>query len=193
YIVVLATSGIAYLYSAANDDFVQAQTVASQPITGYFGPIAAGPNGAYYAIGSQLYDQSLTLISNNGGSGAVNVGGLPIPVPNLTTRPVAAVAAVSGTTYAQFSEPIRTTPTATATDAGTVQLFDVATQHSLATINTLEGPLQIATGAARISMNGRTMAIDAADGTVYLLTASGLTVLSASAATAPAPSFTAGS
>ncbi|HXS94614.1 MAG TPA: beta-propeller fold lactonase family protein [Candidatus Limnocylindrales bacterium] len=193
YIVVLATSGIAYLYSAANDDFVQAQTVASQPITGYFGPIAAGPNGAYYAIGSQLYDQSLTLISNNGGSGAVNVGGLPIPVPNLTTRPVAAVAAVSGTIYAQFSEPVRTTPTATVTDAGTVQLFDVATQRSLATINTLEGPLQIATGAARISMNGRTMAIDAAGGTVYLLTASGLTVLSPSTATAPAPSFTAGS
>lgn len=192
YVVVLATSGIAYLYSAANDDFVQAQTVAAPPITGYFGPIAAGPNGAYYAIGSQLYDQSLTLISNNGGSGAVNVGGLPIPVPNLTTRPVAAVAAVSGTTYAQFSQPVRGTTTATVTDAGMVQLFDVATQRSLGAINTLEGPLQIATGAARISMNGRTMAIDAASGTVYLLTASGLSILPAATTTAAAPSFTAG-
>lgn len=193
YVVLLATSGVAYLYSAANDDFVQAQQVIAAPITAYFGPIAAGPNGAYYAIGGQLYDQSLTLISNNGGTGPVIGGGgiLPIPVPNLTTRPVAAVAAVSAQRYAQFSMPIRVNAATAPSDAGTIQIFDVTTQQSVGSINALEGPYQQVTGAARVSSNGRTMAFDAAGTTAYVLTESGLSILPVTPGNG-APAFSAG-
>jgi uncharacterized protein (TIGR03437 family) len=197
YVVLLATSGIAYLYSAAVDDFVQEQQVVSTPITGYFGPVAAGPNGAYFAIGGQLYNSSLTLISNNGGSttttGPIVIGGpgLPSPTPTLTTRPVSAVAAVGAQSYAQFSTPIRASASTAVTDAGIIQIIDVTSQKTTASINALEGPIQQVTGAARVSSNGRTMAFDPSGTTAYALTESGLSVLPVSTGGAAAPSFSA--
>src|ERR1039458_4117227 len=48
YVLILGGNGTAFLYSAASDDFVAASSVIPTPITGYYGPIAAGPNGQYY-------------------------------------------------------------------------------------------------------------------------------------------------
>jgi len=195
YVLLLATSGVAYLYSAADDDFEQEQQVVTAPITGYFGPVAAGPNGLYYAINGQLYNSSLTLISNNGGTGPVSGGGgiLPIPQPTLTTRPVSAVAAVGAQSYAQFSTPLRASATAAVTDAGMIQIIDVTSQKTTATINALEGPLQQVTGAARVSANGRTMVFDGAGTTAYVLTESGLSILPVPSNSAATPVFSAGS
>ena len=42
------------------DDFVAARSVIPTPIAGYYGPIAAGPNGQYYLVNDQVLNQALT-------------------------------------------------------------------------------------------------------------------------------------
>ena len=104
--LILAGNGTAYLYSSADDDFVAARSVVPTPIAGYYGPVAAGPNGQYYLVNDQVLNQALTPISSTG-TGPVGGGGLPSPGgPSTTGRPVAAVAAVGGSSYARFSIPV---------------------------------------------------------------------------------------
>src|SRR5260221_9716428 len=73
-------------------------------MTGYYGPIAAGPRGQYFLANGVIFNQSLTQI-----------GSVPIPptIPTLPTRggaptatapPVAAVAAAGNHTVARFSQ-----------------------------------------------------------------------------------------
>ncbi len=106
FVLILAGNGTAYLYSSADDDFVAARSVVPTPISGYYGPVAAGPNGQYYLVNDQVLNQALTPISA-AGTGPVGGGGLPSPGgPTSTGRPVAAVAAVGGASYARFSIPV---------------------------------------------------------------------------------------
>ena len=126
WVLILAGNGTAYLYSSAVDDFVVAKSVIPAPITGYFGPIAAGPNGSYYLVNDQILDSALTP-NPLSGTGAVGGGALPSPGgPVSTGRPVASVTAVGGTSYARFSIPL-TAAGATPTDSGLVEVVDVAT------------------------------------------------------------------
>src|SRR5260221_12845834 len=75
-------------------------------MTGYYGPIAAGPRGQYFLANGVIFNQSLTQI-----------GSVPIPptIPTLPTRggaptatapPVAAVAAAGENTFVRFSPPL---------------------------------------------------------------------------------------
>ena len=75
FVLILAGNGTAYLYSSADDDFVAARSVIPTPITGYYGPIAAGPNGQYYLVNDQVLNQALTPIGSSG-TGPVGGGGL---------------------------------------------------------------------------------------------------------------------
>ena len=198
-VAATGTTGTGYLYSAAADDFVRSATVLTAPLTGYLGPVAAGPAGEYYIVDGNLFDSSLTLlVSGNGSSttiGPIGPGpGFPIPVTTLTTRPVSALAAVSPNSYLSFSTPIRASTTATVTDAGTISLisadFSTGTLRTLSSANALEGPLNQVIGAARISTPGRTMAVDAQAANAYVLTASGLSIIPLSPNPAPAPQTT---
>ena len=66
FVLILAGNGTAFLYSAADDDFVAARSVIPTPIAGYYGPIAAGPNGQYYLVNDQVLNQALTPIGSSG-------------------------------------------------------------------------------------------------------------------------------
>ena len=200
YALLLTNTGAGYLYSASNDDFITTRQILSTPITStYFGPLAAGPAGAYYLADGLQLNSSLTIVSttDTGGTtgGGVGPGGLPIPggpTTTSTTRPVSAVAAVNAQSYVQFSTPIRSSATATVTDAGIVSLINVNTQAATSTANALEGPLTQVTGATRVNISGQTMAYDAAASMVYALTASGLSVIPMTPVTASVPQVSSG-
>ena len=86
FVLILAGNGTAFLYSSADDDFVAARSVIPTPITGYYGPIAAGPNGQYYLVNDQVLNQALTPIGSSG-TGPVGGGGLPSPGGPVLHRP----------------------------------------------------------------------------------------------------------
>ena len=104
-------------------------------------------------------------------------GALPIRGTVTVSRPVAAVTAVSKSTFMRFTQAVRLNATAAPTDAGAVELVDVNTGNTMATSIALEGPLSVVQGNGRSPINGRMMAVDAAGTTAYVLTTSGLTVV----------------
>ncbi|MFB3826426.1 MAG: hypothetical protein ACE15B_06635 [Bryobacteraceae bacterium] len=197
YVLFLAGNGMGYLYDARVDDFVRGTQVVSTPIQGYFGPIGAGPNGSYYLVNGALLNSSLTTIAtapqytyNPGSSTPVSsdpsVGPLPgLPSGNLPSRggpvtlsrPVAAVAAAGARSFVRFSGPIRTSQNQLAADAGVVELVDATNGRTIASVNALETPLAAQVGNQRVNTNGRTIAVDAAGTTAYVLTTSGLSIL----------------
>jgi uncharacterized protein (TIGR03437 family) len=192
YLLVLGGSGTAYLYDSTADDFVRAASVIPTPITGYYGPIAAGPNGQYYLTNDQLLNSALTS-QTTAATGPVGGGGLPTPSgPTGSSRPIAAVAAVGAQSYARFSMPTRASATAALTDAGLVEIVDIANQRTTASANALEGPLTAAIGTARATVSGRTMAIDPSGTTAYVLTASGLSIIPLTTNTQPVPTIKSG-
>ena len=176
FVLILAGNGTAFLYSSADDDFVAARSVIPAPITGYYGPIAAGPNGQYYLVNDQVLNQALTPIASSG-TGPVGGGALPAPGgPSSSGRPVAAVAAVGASTYARFSIPV-TAANATPADTGLVEVVDVNTLRTTATAGALEITSAIARAGARVNVLGRSMVLDSAGTTAFVLTASGLSVI----------------
>jgi uncharacterized protein (TIGR03437 family) len=114
FIFLLAGNGNGYLYDASVDEWVANRTLfgnaqSNLPLmTGYYGPVAAGPRGQYFLANGVIFNQSLTQI-----------GSVPIPptIPTLPTRggaptstapPVAAVAAAGNSTFVRFSQPVAT-------------------------------------------------------------------------------------
>ncbi|MEO8368046.1 MAG: beta-propeller fold lactonase family protein [Candidatus Solibacter sp.] len=176
FVLILGGTGTAFLYSAADDDFVAARSVVPTPITGYYGPLAAGPNGQYYLVNDQVLNQALTPIGSSG-TGATGGGGLPTPGgPTATGRPVAAVAAVGGSSYARFSIPV-VAANGTAADTGLVEVVDLNTARTTATAGGLEITATVARAGARANVLGRSMVLDSAGTTAFVLTASGLSVI----------------
>lgn len=164
FVLVLAGNGVAYLYDAMADDFVLSQTVASTPIQGYFGSLAAGPRGQYWVVNGNVLNSSLTAVGAAG-----------------STAQVAAAVAVNATTVARFTQPARSSATAAVTSAPTVDLVDANTGALRGSFAAVEGPLSVQTGTARVNINARGMAVDTAGSTAYLLTASGLSIVPLSA------------
>jgi uncharacterized protein (TIGR03437 family) len=160
FLLLLAGSGTAYLYSAAQDLYITGKQVLNTPITGYFGPIAAGSNGAFYMVDDQLLNQALTS-SGGGLAGA---------------RPVAAVSNVGTQTFARFTMPPRPNATTAPADPGLVDMLNANGQVT-ASFSTLEGPLVAAIAGQRANVSGRTMVVDASGTHAYILTTSGVSVI----------------
>src|ERR1019366_9524554 len=175
-------TGKAYLYDYTVDDFTLNKQVLTTPLTGYSGPVTAGPQGKYYSVGGTILNASLTPVAG-GTTGATAAG-----------RPVAAVTAVSATVLAQFSQPVRATATSAVTDAGLIEFYNPTTRALAASAPTLEGAPSVVTGTTRVSAFARTLAIDAAGSNAYALTASGLSIipLTASANTQNRPAVFSG-
>ncbi len=178
FMLLLAGNGNAFLYDATVDDFVSVRQVIPTPVTGYYGPIAAGPNGQYYLVNDQVLNQALTSIGAGAGTGPIGGGPLPSPSgPTVAGRPVSAVAAVGAQSFARFSMPLRASTAVAATDAGLIEVVNVATQQTTAAALALEGPLAAVTGTARANLSGRTMVVDPSGATAYVLTATGLSII----------------
>ena len=174
FMLLLAGNGNAFLYDAQVDDYVQARQVAPAPVTGYFGPVSAGPRGQYYVVNGLVLNQSLSPIS-----GAINPPGNPggPGAPAVTTRPIAAVFAGGGTLYARFTQPVIANANAVISDTPSVELVDANTGVLSRSVAALEGPLSRLVGNQRLNVEGRMMALDAALANAYVLTVSGLSII----------------
>jgi uncharacterized protein (TIGR03437 family) len=166
YILLLNGNGTAYLYDAMKDDFVLSQAVVTTPIQGYFGAITAGPRGQYYVVNGNLLNASLTLVAS---------AALPGSTVN---RPISAVAVVGANQFARFVQPTRTSANAAVTESPTVEVADTTSGQARGGASAPEGPLSTQSGTARVNMTGKQMAVDAAGTTAYLLTTSGVSVVS---------------
>jgi uncharacterized protein (TIGR03437 family) len=134
--------------------------VIPAPIAGYYGPIAAGPNGQYFLTDDQVLNLALTAVGTS-----------------TPARPIAAVTAVGANSYARFTTPVRASATVAPSDAGVVEIVDANTLRTTATASALESPLAAVTGTVRINVNGRTMALDSSIANAFVLTASGLSIV----------------
>ena len=181
YMLLLAGNGNAYLYDAIVDDFVAARQVAPAPITGYFGPVSAGPRGQYFVVNGLVLNQSLSPIAGVGNTpGGQQPGGQPgrPGVPTTpTTRPISAVYAASGAQFTRYTQPIRANANAPVNDSPTVEIVDINTGLTLRQATVLEGPLSTVMGNARANIDGRLMAVDGSLSTAYVLSTSGLSVV----------------
>jgi uncharacterized protein (TIGR03437 family) len=164
FLFLLAGNGNAYLYDSQVDDYVQARQVAPAPVTGYFGPVSAGPRGQYYVVNGLVLNQSLSPVSG------------VTPAPGQT-RPIAAVIAGSGNVYARFSQPVIANANTVLSDTPSVELVDANTGAITRTVPALEGPLSRLIGNQRLNVEGRMMAVDAGLTNAYLLTMSGLSII----------------
>lgn len=172
FLFLLAGNGNAYLYDAQVDDYVQSRQVAIAPITGYFGPVSAGPRGQYFVVNGLVLNQSLSPIS-----GSIGEPSRPGAGPGAATRPIASVAAASGTLYARFTQPVIANANTVVSDTSSVELVDANSGATTRAVPALEGPLSRLIGNQRANVDGRLMAVDAGLTNAYILTMSGLSII----------------
>jgi uncharacterized protein (TIGR03437 family) len=180
YLLLVTGAGNAYLYDASVDDFTKVQQIFTTPLTGFIGPIAAGPKGAYFVANGTLLNLALTTIAGPPGSSSsttVTGPGLPTTTTSASARPVSEVAAISANQYALFTQAVLSSTAATASDAGQVQLIDAATGAVAKSFSVLEGPVSTVTGTGRATIPPRTMVVDAALAYAYAITTSGISVI----------------
>jgi uncharacterized protein (TIGR03437 family) len=144
------------------------QVFTTATATGYVGPVAAGPKGQYYVVNGTLLNQALVPAATGGGAGAG---------PGAAARLVSAVAAFGNSRFAIFSPPPTAGANAATAGAPVVQIMDAAAGNPVSSANAVEGPITQVTGTARTSISGRTMAVDAAGTTAYVVTTSGLSIV----------------
>jgi len=159
YVLLATSTGVAYLYQASVDDFVATrQLYTAAAATGYIGPVTAGPNGQYFIVNG--IPLSLSLVTGRS-------------IPGL----VAGVAAIGATSFAAFLPPALASATAIPASFPVIQVFDATTGAPVASANVLEGPAAQVVGAAKATVPGRTVVVDASTSTAYVLTVSGLSVV----------------
>ena len=175
YILTISGDGHAYVYNSTVDAYVSDRllnTTTTTVISGYYGPLAAGPAGSYFLVDGDILSSSLTQI---GGSFIPSTAGAITP-----TRNVAAVAPIDSQSFLRLTTPIRTSITATTTDdpRTTLELVNLAngTDNLIGVVP--EQPLVTVTGTTRYNTPPRTMVVNSAGTTAYALTISGLSVIS---------------
>lgn len=171
YVMLFTGAGNGYLYDYTVDDFTIAKSILTP--SGYRGPMAAGPGGKYYLVGGTFLDASMT------------------PIPGATTnayspsgRPVAAVTAVSATQVALFTVPLRSNAAAAVPDPGAVELYNPVTGALIGSATALEGPSSVPIGAATVTVFPHTLGVDLTTSTAYMVTATGLSIVTTSASAA---------
>ena len=58
-IMLLAGTGVAYLYDSLADDYILARTVMSPPLNSYYGNVGAGPEGRYFLANRAILNSTL--------------------------------------------------------------------------------------------------------------------------------------
>ena len=188
-IVLMNNTGVAFRYDSISDTYVNAQTVMSAPIDSYYGPLAAGPGGRYFLANRAILNSTLVPIggrTTGGGAqftfppqpGQPPVGAAGAVTQGLRHQP--AVAAINDTTYARFTIP----PQANAGTAPVgdprplVEVVEVLTENRLVTVAAPEGPPAQVFGNLRANINPRMMAVDSSGSNAFLVTMSGLSIVS---------------
>ena len=180
-ILTLAGNGNAFLYDSVNDAYTGLELLfpTTPAISGYYGPIAAGPGGAYYLAGGLTLNSSLNLLYGNPNASAVQ-------------RNVYALAPVDANNYLRFTTSFRANIGATAADEQrpTLELVNVPSGQVTLIGPVAEQPRYTVFGTTRTNVPARQMVVDNA-GTAYLVTLSGLSVVPLTVNGAPRPQLAA--
>ncbi|MDX2180113.1 MAG: beta-propeller fold lactonase family protein [Bryobacteraceae bacterium] len=161
YAIVVAGNGIAYLYDASADRFIQSRQVfTAAATTGYIGGAAAGPRGTYFVVNGIPLNSALAPLSSTA----------------ITVNPIAGLTSVSATTYARLNQPLRANATA-AIALPSVEVVDTQSGLILRRATVLESPTAVPALNGRSAVDSRTLALDASGTTAYALTISGLSIV----------------
>ncbi|MBI4907695.1 MAG: beta-propeller fold lactonase family protein [Acidobacteria bacterium] len=189
YAIVMAGNGNVYLYDAAADEFVQARQIFTNPIQGYYGPIAAGPNGRYFLVNGTVLNPALTPV---GSAGAIQMAGGRGGATTTVARPISSVAAVSANQFLRFAQPIQQQQQAAiglnpqnnaqalaalGGSAPVLELADASSGNAIRQFTTIEGPITSTNGTNRANISGRQLTVDPQGTTAYVITTSGLSVV----------------
>lgn len=172
-IITMAGNGTVYRYDAVSDSYSNSsRPYTSTNIFGYYGPLAAGPEGSYYAANSFIFGPSL---SPTGGSESPTAAQ---SLPLATRRNVAALGAMDENRILRLTMPVRAQLTSTTTsDARPIlELIDLRDNSVTAVGAIAENPPVTLVGTTRSNVPARQIAIDST-GTAYIITLSGMTVV----------------
>jgi YVTN family beta-propeller protein len=190
--VALGGSGTSYLYNALADTFTVSDPLySSATIQGYFGPLAAAPDGSYFLANGLVVNSALSVV---GGAQSTTLASSN-PAPFATTRNVAAVAAIDQNTFLRLTTQAKqnlTATTAVGDTRPTLELVSLA-NSSVSSVGALaENPAVTVFGATRSNVPARQLAVDG-NGTAYALTLSGLSVIPLTPQGSPPPQIASGS
>ncbi len=180
-IILMDFNGRAYRYDSFSDTYTNVQTVMTN-ISSYYGALAAGPTGQYYIANRAILNGSLVptggIIAGAGGTPTPGGGGAGGAAATASSRHQPAAVAVNDKTFARFTVPPQTGATPIGDQRPLVELVDLATQASLVTVAAPEGPPQAIFGNVRVLVNPRQMAVDGTGSNAFLITMSGLSIVS---------------
>jgi hypothetical protein len=184
--IVLGGTGITYLYNALADAFTVADALySSTTIPGYFGPLAAAPDGSYYLANGLVLNSSLSVI----GGAQSTTSASSNPAPFATTRNVAAVAALDQNNFLRLTTQAKQNLTATTASGDSRPTLEQANLQTNA-VNVIgavaENPPVTVFGTTRANVPSRLLTADAS-GNAYALTLSGLSVIPLTPQGSPAP------
>jgi len=190
-IVALNGTGIAYLYDSVSDTYVSQRQLLTGTIQGYYGVLGAGPGGNYYLMDGLILNSALSVIGGSAQPGAQSItinpggpgfpgGGVTVTIVNIGQRNVAALAALSDSTFLRLTTPVRQTiTTATRDDSRTtLERINLITGEDQLIGVAPENPVTSVFGTTRSNVQPHMMVVDSAGITAYAITLSGLSVIS---------------
>ena len=186
FILALSGTGSAYVYDATQDAWVATRLLIPAPITGYYGVLGAGPGGAYYLVDGLIVNPSLTTIGGSASPGATGTtpgapGGPPVvSIINTGNRNVAALVPLDANRFLRLTTPVRQNITTVTRDDSrtTLELINLVSGEDTLVGVVPENPVVNVFGTTRFNTNPRLMAVNAAGTVAYMITLSGLSVVS---------------
>ncbi len=183
FVLTFSGNGTAYVYDSTADAYVASRLLIPPPIQGYYGLLGAAPGGAYYLVNGLIVNPSLTTIGGSATPGATG-GGFPVQpvgrIINTGNRNVAALAPLDSTRLLRLTTAVRQNITTVTRDDArtTLEIVNLATGEDTLAGVVPENPVVNVFGTTRFNTNPRMMAVNAAGTTAYLITLSGLSVVS---------------
>ncbi len=189
FVLTLSGNGTGYVYDATADAYVTSRLLIPAPIQGYYGVLGAGPGGAYYLVNGLIVNPSLTTIGGSASPGATGItgggggpgGGPPVvSIINTGNRNVAALAPLDANRFLRLTTPVRQNITTVTKDDSRTTLEVVNLQTGSDTLAGVvpENPVVNVFSTTRFNTNPRMMTVNSAGTTAYMITLSGLSVVS---------------
>ncbi len=165
YILTLAGNGDGFLYDASNDAYTSSALLFPAPVQGYYGPLAAGPGGTYFAANGLTLNSALNVLYGNANASAIQ-------------RNVAALTAFDANSFLRFTTSFRANINATAADEQRplLEMVNVSTGNTTLVGVAAEQPRYTVFGTTRTNIPARWMVVDNTN-TAYVVTLSGLSVI----------------
>lgn len=169
-ILTMAGNGTVYRYDGLSDSYTNSTRAYTQTnIVGFYGALAAGPEGSYLAANGFIFGPSLSTV---GGSESPTASQT---LPLATRRNVAALGVIDANRFLRLTTPVKAQLTSTPTSDArpTLELLDTR-DNSVTVVGAIaENPPQTLIGNTRLNVPPRQVAMDA-NGNAYVLTVSGM-------------------